>query len=119
MAQRTLAPKINTWRANKLIKDLATNDKTLEQLADEHGVALSTLYAFKAKNQDAIDAVIAGWVAEHEHIWSVRKEERIMFLTQRIQEIEHHIDVLLAKAWRATEEVRRLEHEEHRERTDS
>jgi hypothetical protein len=41
-------------------------------------------------------AVVAGMVAQFDHIWSTKKENRIRLFTVPWEEIEHQIELLLA-----------------------
>ena len=44
------------------------------------------------KYRAEVDAVLADWTTQYDHIWSTKVENRIRLLTVRLEEIEHQLN---------------------------
>ena len=53
---------IRAWRMESLIQDMAVGDRTDADLAEQHGVEVQTVAAFRLRHKDDISAVVQGMV---------------------------------------------------------
>jgi len=100
---------IRAWDKHRLIKKLADmGDRTHEELAEEFDVGIDTIHQFKHRNKAAIQAIVEGWAEQFDTIWAVNKENRLMLINSRIQELQDRMDELTRAAEQATERLRSL-----------
>lgn len=64
-------------RRASLVKELASGQRSHSQLADEYGMATSSVSAFATRNRDEIQKVVDGVVIEKLDCWIADKQKRI------------------------------------------
>ena len=105
---RNGAAPIRAWRMESLIQNMAVGDRTDAALAEEFGVEVQTVAAFRMRHKADIQAVVAGMADKFGHIWASRKENRIRVLVERHEQIQELIDAIREDARQATESLRAL-----------
>jgi hypothetical protein len=99
---------IRGYREHGLIRDLAANDLSAEELAARYGIEPDTVYHFKERNKDRVAQVLADWSDEFSDLWSVKKHNRIADLQYLAGTIQERMDELTEDAETATEVMRNL-----------
>jgi hypothetical protein len=61
------------------------------------------------RHKAEIQAVLAGWTDQFDHIWSTKLENRLRLLTCRLEEVEDQIAALFDHARRETETIRNID----------
>jgi hypothetical protein len=105
------AASIKAWRYEQLINDLALGDKPDSELASEYEVEEQSIRVFRLRHKADVNAKKADWASQYGHIWSTKVENRLRLLTQRLEEIEDQMGLLLDHARRETELIRTVDPE--------
>lgn len=75
-----------------LIRELALDGKTEQQLGDEYGVTPQAIHEFKVRNSAAIETVRADLEAEFVALWIADKRNRIAEYETDVEQLAEEID---------------------------
>jgi hypothetical protein len=78
----------------KLIRALATGEKTRAELARERGVTATAISEFRKRHADAIAEVAANVADEYAGLWIAQKRERLAAYQQNAEIIAAEIEAL-------------------------
>jgi len=80
-------PLTNEWTKVKLIYDLAIDEKTQRDLAEDYGVSQPAITKFKKRHQEAIEARREKLLEEYAALWVAEKYNRLATRQTEIEEL--------------------------------
>lgn len=84
------------WRKRTLIRELAEGERTMRQLAETHGVAVSSIHEFSTRHAEEITHVRDNLEDEFAGLWVAKK-------SNRLAEYEADLDMIAEKLAEAEE----------------
>src|SRR5829696_4725241 len=109
MARTTGTQNIKGWREHGLLRDLALNEESVEDLAVKYDVAVQTVYDWRYRNRHRINVVLAEWSDQFSDLWSVKKHARVADLQSQADTLQERINEMEEDAARGTEVMRRVD----------
>jgi len=101
--------KVQPWRHEQLIRDLALGEKSTAELASDYGVLEQSISVYKLRHKSEVAEAVAGMVDSLGHLWATKMENRLSVLMQRVEEIEEQLELLRDHARRETELIRSVD----------
>jgi predicted transcriptional regulator len=94
---RIARPLERAWVRRRLVRDLATEEHTQSQLADQYGVTASAISNFKSRHRSEIEDVRRTLEDEFAGLWIARKELRLATLQQDVEDLGDSLEVDVVK----------------------